>query len=219
MRNDTLWNLYQILDGHISTGIAIQPIFNLQTNEIYGHEVLARWNGFPPDYIFAFAEERNVINILEELIVAVIRKNLRYIPGRIFVNIYPSIKNPETFERLAKQNVILEITEASAINFQGVRKLKELGFEIAIDDLGTGTATLDSLLKLQPNYLKLDKVLTQSLALEDRNSLFKAFVDHASRTCSKVIVEGIETAEQLEASIKMGCHYGQGYLLGKPKLL
>lgn len=218
LENETLWNLYRILDGHITTRIAIQPIVNLQTNVVYGHEVLARWNGLPPDYIFTLAEEQNVINILEELIVAVIRIKRPYIKGHLFVNVYPSIKNPETFECLANHNVILEITEASAINFTGVNKLRKMGFSIAIDDLGTGMATFDSLLRLKPNYLKLDKVLTQSFALEDRNSLFKAFVDHASRIGSKVIVEGIETAEQLEASIKMGCHFGQGYLLGKPIL-
>lgn len=94
-----------------------------------------------------------------------------------------------------------------------------MGFAIAMDDLGTGTATLDSLLKLKPNYLKLDKVLTQSTATKDRNSLFKAFVDHASRINSKVIVEGIETEEQLKASIQAGCHFGQGYLLGKPLII
>jgi len=219
LKNDTLWNLYQVLDGHISTRIAIQPIINLQTNEIYGHEILARWNDFPPDQIFALAEERNVVNILEELIVNKIRIKRPYIKGHMFVNIFPSIKHPEIFEYLSKENVILEITEASAINFQGVSKLKKMGFSIAIDDLGTGTATFDSLLKIRPNYLKLDKVLTQSFALEDRNSLFKAFVDHASRINAKVIVEGIETAEQLEASVKTGCHYGQGYFLGKPTIL
>lgn len=219
LKNDQLWTLYQILEGNISTNIAIQPIFNLQTREIFGHEVLARWSDFPPDRIFSLAEERNVVNILEELMLKVIHVKQHYIQGKIFVNVFPSIKHPETFDILAKNKFILEITEAAAINYHGVNRLKKMGFAIAIDDLGTGTATFDSLLKLRPNYLKLDKVLTQSFAIEDRNSLFKAFVDHASRISSKVIVEGIETEEQLEASIKMGCHYGQGYLLGRPKLL
>jgi len=205
--------------GYIPTKIAVQPIVNLQTKEIFGHEVLARWNDFPPDQIFALAEKVNVINILERLILSVIRIKRSRIQGHLFVNVYPSIKNVGIFKCLTEQDVILEITEASTINFDGVDKLKKRGFEIAIDDLGTGYATFESLLRLRPDYLKLDKILTQSPALEDRNSLFKAFVDHASRISSKVIVEGIETSEQLEASVEMGCHFGQGYLLGKPKLL
>lgn len=219
LKHDMLRNLYQILDGYIPTKIAIQPIINLQTREIFGHEVLARWSDFPPESIFSLAEDRNVVNILEESVLNVIHIKRPWIKGRVFINVHPIIKHPEIFRVLPKNDVILEITEAAAINFQGVNKLKQMGFAIAIDDLGTGTATFDSLLKLRPDYLKLDKVLTQSFAFEDRNSLFKAFVDHASRISSKVIVEGIETEEQLEASIKMGCHFGQGYFLGRPIII
>jgi len=219
LKNDLRLPLYQILDGNITTKIAIQPIVNLRTSETYGYEVLARWDELPPDHIFALAEEENVVEILEELIIRAVRIKRPYIKGYLFVNVFPSIKHHKRFECLAKQNVILEITEASAINFHGVNKLKKMGFAIAIDDLGTGKATFESLLELRPNYLKLDKVLTQSLAIEDRNSLFKAIVDHASRIGSKVIAEGIETAEQLEASTLMGCHFGQGYFLGKPIIL
>lgn len=199
--------------------LAIQPIFSLKDNSVYGHEVLARWSTLRPDEVFQIAQERNIVADLEKILLGQILKTRKNLDGRLFVNVYPTLPKPEMWKALKHKNVILEITELSNIKYEGISILKDFGFQLALDDIGTGSATLDNLTRLQPDYLKLDKILIQSQNTLARNSLIKAFVDHACRLNAKVIVEGIETLEQYNAAKDSGAHFGQGYFLGKPQLI
>lgn len=219
MKPDFYRALYQILDGKIPTQIALQPIFGFRDHEVYGHEVLARWSTFPPDEVFRCAHERNLVPDLEKVLLDNIISIRNVIDGRLFINLHPTLPQPDKWNVLRNKNVILEITELTNIQYEGIKVLKDLGFKLALDDIGTGSATLENLTRLQPDYLKLDKILVQSQNVFARNSLIKAFVDHACRLNAKVIIEGIETLEQYNAAKDTGAHYGQGYFLGKPKLI
>lgn len=207
-----------ILKGVIPTKVALQPIINLRDSTVFGYEALARWQDFPPDLIFAQAVKHRTVEMLERLIVKRIHLIREFVPGFLFVNVYPSVTNPNLWDIFSGRNIVLEITEAQSINLRGVYRLREKGFPLALDDLGTGYSTFEALLELHPDFLKLDRVLTQSKNLQARDSLFVAMVEHARLTSAQVIVEGIETEEQLLAVKKAGCHFGQGYLLGKPQL-
>ncbi|AFM40467.1 EAL domain-containing protein [Desulfosporosinus acidiphilus SJ4] len=209
---------FQILEGKIPTNIALQPIIDLTNSTILGYEALARWSSFSPMEIISLAYHYKGLERLESLIVEAILKSWHRIPGLLFINVHPSIVNPDLWSIFRGRNVVLEITEVETIHWEGVLRLRNMGFPLAIDDLGTGYATFDTLLQLRPEYLKLDKVLTQSIHVKARNSLLTAMVDHARRLGSKVIAEGIETKEQWQAAQESGCHFGQGYFLGKPQL-
>ncbi|MCB8818619.1 EAL domain-containing protein [Desulfosporosinus shakirovi] len=209
---------HQILEGIIPTAIALQPIVNLQNSSIIGYEALARWHNFSPEFIFALAEKHHDVDSLESLVVKEIQRIRDLVPGLLFINVHPAVTNPKLWSIFGQRKVVLEITEAQSINFRGAYRLREMGFPLALDDLGTGHSTFEALLQLQPEFLKLDKVLTQATNFKDRNNLFAAMVDYAWRSGSQVIAEGIETKEQLQAAKKTGCHFGQGYLLGKPRL-
>jgi len=216
---DDPYELYhRILEGIIPTAVALQPIVNLQNSIIIGYEALARWHDVSPEVIFTVAVKLQGVNLLESLIVKEIQRIRDRVPGLLFINVHPTVTNPNVWNVFCERNVVLEITESQRINLRGVYRLRELGFPLALDDLGTGYSTFDALLQLHPEFLKLDKVLTQSTNLKVRDSLFAAMVEHALRSGSQVIAEGIETEEQLQAAKKTGCHFGQGYLLGKPKL-
>jgi len=206
----------QILEGEIPTKVALQPIVSLENLTIIGYEALARWPDFSPDVIVSLANTYQEVELLESLIVRAVDEIRNHIPGLLFINVHPSIVNPDLWSVFRHRNVILEVTEVQTVNFKGVLRLREMGFPLALDDLGTGHATFDTLLKLCPEYLKLDKVLTQSMHIKARNSLLESMVGHARRLGAKVIAEGIETKEQLQAAVESGCHFGQGYLLGKP---
>lgn len=216
--NDPYQLYHQILEGIIPTAIALQPIVNLQNSRIIGYEALARWHDFSPEFIFALAVKNQDVDSLESLIVKGIQRIRDLVPGRLFINVHPAVTNPNLWSVFCKRNVVLEITESQSINFRGVSRLRKMGFPLALDDLGTGYSTFEALLQLHPEFLKLDKVLTQATNFMDRDNLFVAMVDYARRSGSQVIAEGIETKEQLQAAKKTGCHFGQGYLLGKPKL-
>ena len=216
--NDPYQLYHQILEGSIPTAVALQPIVNLQNSKIIGYEALARWHDYSPEFIFSVAVKHQGVDLLESLIVKEIQRIRDRVPGLLFINVHPAVTNPNVWSVFCKRKVVLEITESQSINLRGVYQLREMGFPLALDDLGTGYSTFEALLQLHPEFLKLDKVLTQSTHIKARDSLFAAMVEHARRSGSEVIAEGIETNEQLKAAKKTGCHFGQGYLLGKPKL-
>ncbi|MGE4282329.1 MAG: EAL domain-containing protein [Clostridia bacterium] len=210
--------LLLILDNSIKTKIALQPIFNLSTGALYGYEALARWNSLNPENIFQTASKTNLIIDLEKEILKAIIQIIPFISDKLFINVYPTLPDANMWHCLKNENVVLEITEAANINFQGISQLRNLGFVLGLYDIGKGSATLDNLAKLQPDFLKIDKSLTQSKNVFARNSLIKAFVDHSIRLNSKIVLEGIETKEQYLAAKKCGAHYGQGYYLAEPQI-
>jgi len=207
------------LSGRIKTEIAFQPIWDLQKMKVFGFEALARWKNLRPDKVFWEAAQNNLVLELETFILAEIRRIGISTKEKTFINVHPSLPDPFFWECLKGQNIILEITESDTICYQALNVLRDLGFILALDDFGTGSATLESLCLVEPEYIKLDKSLIQSKNVVSRDSLITAFVGHATRLNTKVIVEGIENHEQLQAARINGSHYGQGYFLGKPKIL
>lgn len=213
---DQAMRIRDILAGQIPTKIALQPIYNLSDLSVYGYEALARWPGFSPDVVLLNAHNFNLVHEIELVLLDKFITILKKITDPLFINVCPTLTNPTMYAKLIHYNVVLEITEIASINYEGVEKLRDYGFSLALDDIGKGYSTLDSLTRIQPEYMKLDKCLIQSPNHEGRNSLIKAFGDHARRIDAKLVVEGIETKEQLHAACCSGAHYGQGYYLSKP---
>jgi EAL domain-containing protein (putative c-di-GMP-specific phosphodiesterase class I) len=211
--------LDNILSGRLKTEIAFQPIWDLQKMKVFGFEALARWENLRPDELFREAAQKNLVLELETLILAEICRIGKSTKEKTFINVHPSLPDPYFWKYLKGQNVVLEITESDRICFPSLNVLRDLGFILALDDFGTGSATLESLCLVEPEYIKLDKSLIQSKNVASRDSLVMAFVGHATRLNTKVIVEGIENREQLRAARINGSHYGQGYFLGKPEIL
>ncbi|WP_282432389.1 EAL domain-containing protein [Dehalobacter sp. 14DCB1] len=211
--------LDNILSGRIKTEIAFQPIWDLQKMKVFGFEALARWENLRPDEVFLEAAQKHSVLELETLILAEICRIVKSIKEKTFINVHPSLPDPYSWKCLKGQNVVLEITESDKICFPSLNVLTDLGFTLALDDFGTGSATLESLCLVEPEYIKLDKSLIQSKNILSRDSLITAFVGHATRMNTKVIVEGIENREQLQAARINGSHYGQGYFLGKPEII
>jgi EAL domain-containing protein (putative c-di-GMP-specific phosphodiesterase class I) len=211
--------LDNILSGRIKTEIAFQPIWDLQKIKVFGFEALARWKNLKPNEVFWEAAQNNLVLELETLILTEICRIGKSTKGKTFINVHPSLPDPYFWECLKGKNVVLEITESDTICFTALNVLRDLGFILALDDFGTGSATLESLCLVEPEYIKLDKSLIQSKNILSRDSLITAFVGHATRMNTKVIVEGIENREQLQAARINGSHYGQGYFLGKPEII
>ncbi|AFM43622.1 EAL domain-containing protein (plasmid) [Desulfosporosinus acidiphilus SJ4] len=211
--------LFDILEDKIATKLAIQPIIKLSDMSVFGYEVLSRWDEFAPDQIFRTAERFGTVGQLERLILSKVLDVLDVVPYPLFINVHPSIPNPKDWRELPKDKVVLEITEDAAIRFPAVQSLRDFGFALALDDLGKGSANLEALALIQPDYIKLDKSLIQSPNLMARNSLIKSLIDHAGRVKANLIVEGIESAEHLLSVKTLGVSLAQGYYLAKPELL
>jgi EAL domain-containing protein (putative c-di-GMP-specific phosphodiesterase class I) len=119
-------------------------------------------------------------------------------------------------------NVVLEITERGAIDEVGdigarMRRLRSLGYRLAIDDLGAGYAGLSSIATLEPDFVKLDMSLTRDLSSSPvRQSLVASMVTACRESGMKLVAEGVETVHELAKLTELGCDLLQGYHFARP---
>src|SRR5256714_15184921 len=114
-------------------------------------------------------------------------------------------------------NFVFELTERAAIEdynvFRGfLTEFREKGIEVAIDDAGSGYASLEAIAALAPDFLKVTKGLVSTLSDEPiKQDLVKMLVELAGKIGAKTIAEGIETAEEYESCRDLGIDLIQGY--------
>ena len=219
--------------GRIRT--VYQPIFQLEKLEVFGHEALTRGpadTAFEsPELLFQFAGENESVWELEQLCLASSASNYSPArPGQLFINIEAdtiaslSRSGPQTVPPLfaKKQSIVLEVTERSAIRDVAVfrsalAKLRELGFRIAIDDAGSGYASLQAIAELKPDYIKVANTLITGLRTDSiKRDVVEMLVNLSGRIDAVCVAEGIETPEDLEECRALGIPYGQGFYLGVP---
>ena len=123
---------------------------------------------------------------------------------------------------LQPRNLVLEITERTSIrDFEafgrGLEPLRRQGFLVAIDDVGTGYSSLQTISEIQPDFLKIDisliKRIHQSLIKQE---LVHSLLQIASRIGARVIAEGVETEDEYRALRRCGVRYGQGFFFAPP---
>src|SRR5258706_5268119 len=99
-----------------------------------------------------------------------------------------------------------------------LHRLKQLGVKLSIDDFGTGYSSLSYLHRLPFDSLKIDRSFVYSVGENGENSeILQTIVSLAKNLKMRVIAEGIETRAQLSLLKNLGCDYGQGYLMSRPK--
>ena len=118
--------------------------------------------------------------------------------------------------------LMIEITETTVMRDVGascdhLREIKELGVSVAVDDFGTGYASLSQLQKMPADILKVDRSFVSALeGGEQSRDLLQAILGVGHSMSLKVIAEGIETEDQLRTITDMGCEMAQGFLMGRP---
>ena len=235
-----------LADGRM--GVAFQPIWDLRRDLIIGYEALARPVAdykplAGPGEAFEVAEAIGHGQELDELCRRAILARASELPpdALLFINVAP-----ETLDRkgldgpslvaaveaagLAPERVVLEISERTTTRLpqvaSEVHRLRELGFRIALDDVGAGNAGLEMLRGLQLDFVKIDRsVVGGALEEEGARAVLAAIIAFALQTGAFIIAEGIETEQMLELvrdprvyhpGDDFCVHGGQGYLLGRP---
>ena len=220
----------------------IQPVFSLATGEIVGGEVLARWRRadgslVSPDRFITIAEESGLIvpmtRHLVQSTLAGVRDHLSvYRQFKIGFNITPAHLLSDDFiaefRQLARdggvspRQIIIEVTERQHIaDMQKATavfsELRDCGFKVAFDDVGTGHNGLSYLQKLGADIIKIDKIFVDSIAVSRPAQVLVEMLVNVGRELNMTTVaEGIETREQLEWLKSCGVSQGQGYLVSRP---
>ncbi|WP_250445880.1 EAL domain-containing protein [Actinotalea sp. C106] len=211
-----------------------QPVFSLRTGRLLGVEALTRFDAEPartPDVWFEAAAS---VGLGPDLEIAAIEAALgpEGLGGAqidVSVNASPStLADPRLLELVRARpdrSLTIEITEHAAIEDYHVLKanlapLRAAGVRVAVDDAGAGFSSLQHIVQLAPDVIKLDMSLTQGVDTSPlRRALAGALIDFAERTGAQLVVEGIETDTDLAAWSALGAHAVQGYLVGRPGAL
>jgi EAL domain-containing protein (putative c-di-GMP-specific phosphodiesterase class I) len=213
--------------------MAYQPITWGKTRTVFGYEALLRTTEPTIPHPGAFLDTAERLGRQMELARAARAAAAFPIADApdgavLFVNLHPMdlademLISPESPLTAIAGRVILEITERSSLEkVPGVRErvaaLRSLGFRIAIDDLGAGYAGLTSFAHLEPEIVKLDMSLVRNLhASPTKRRLVGSMIDLCRDMRILVVGEGVETVEERDALLELGCDLLQGYLFSKP---
>jgi len=216
-----------------SLWIAYQPILHADSRAVYGHEALLR-SGEPslphPGAVLEAAEKLGTLEILGRTIRDRATGPILATPeaGNLFVNLHTTdLLDAELLSKAAPlsqiaSRVVLEITErASLEKVKDVRSrvgaLREMGFRIAVDDLGAGYAGLTSFALLEPEIVKFDMTLVRDVHQSaTKQKLIRSMAELCHDMGMLVVGEGVETAAERDMLVELGCDLLQGYLFAKP---
>ena len=216
-----------------SLWMAFQPIVSLAAHGPIAYEALMRSRepGFQsPMPMIEYAERAGRMPELGRAVRELCADAAANVPrgAMLFVNVHAQdLFDADLFSSSSPlasyaDNVVLEITERGAIDEVGdiaarMRRLRSLGFRLAIDDLGAGYAGLSSVAMLEPDFVKLDMSLTRDLAASPlRQSLVRSMVTTCRDNGMQLVAEGVETVHELAKLTELGCDLLQGYHFARP---
>jgi diguanylate cyclase (GGDEF)-like protein len=220
-----------------------QPVFDVRSGRVRGCEALVRWMHpqrglLMPGTFIQTAEETGLIRELGLWTLDAACAQLAawkasgLHPGRVAVNVsalqFRDQRLPQVLKTAMQTYDIrpgeleLELTESALMSDTEaaqttVASLRELGVALAIDDFGTGYSSLSYIKRLRPDKLKIDRSFVKDLPDDaDDRALTEAIVRIADALAITIVAEGVETAQQRDYLLGLGCALQQGYLLGRP---
>lgn len=222
--------------GRIET--VYQPVVDVVERRVMGFEALTRLperQFESPDLLFKVANQNGSLWDLERLCRQKALENLPRLDERqmLFLNIEPdSIFDPQLRKRkflrwiehagLDPHRLVLEVTEHAAISdldaFRSkLDDIRELGFQIAMDDVGAGYAGLQAITTMRPDFIKVDMTLVRDMHLDRiKRELIETIRRFTDSTGIVMIAEGVESRAELESLTEAGVRCAQGYLFAKP---
>lgn len=220
----------------------LQPIVSLQdgrrAHPVHGLECLARGPVHSmmrnPEILFEYASRKERLYETDLLCIAAGLAEAGRMPRvpRIFLNVQPrSMTNPDFSSAVGRlvdsagfspSDIVFELVEQQTILnprafASTVAQVRRHGFRVALDDFGVGFCNLNLLLDLRPDYVKLPRYFARGVSEDfDRQEVVHAVRTLVATLGMPVIMEGIETPEELEKVRHLGVEYGQGYYFSRP---
>jgi diguanylate cyclase (GGDEF)-like protein/PAS domain S-box-containing protein len=242
-RLETETDLRKAIDGQ-QLVLCYQPQVCLRDQRIIGYETLIRWNHperglLVPGEFIPLAEETDLIVALGRWVLKEACRQMAEWHRSVVCDPPLTVSVNVSFKQLTETDLVeevrrvlaetglhpgslkLEMTEsaimANAENAVAMlQQLKDMGVGLEIDDFGTGYSSLSYLNKLPFDTLKIDRSFVMELASAESAEIVKTIVELARSMNMNAIAEGVETADQLQALIALGCRYAQGFYFSKP---
>jgi diguanylate cyclase (GGDEF)-like protein len=211
-----------------------QPVIHVESGRISGYEALIRWNHperglLSPDLFIPIAEDNGLITRIGEWVIRQALEDAgRWTDGeRIAVNLsaaqiqsptlLPTIINALASSGVAAERLCLEITETLFLrdtdkNLDVLHRIRALGIQIALDDFGTGYSSLNYLRSFPFDVIKIDRCFVNELETStDCQAIIRSVVSLAESLDIKIVAEGVERIEQVNALAAHGCGEVQGF--------
>lgn len=220
--------------GNVRT--VFQPIVDLRTGATVAYEALSRGpvgHLERPDLLFDAARLAGRLIDLDELcrrtaLTSAVDAEI-FAPVTLFVNVEPAALRSDALEEIiaisanapSKMNIVLEITERALATdpaelLATVRRLRQAGWRIAIDDVGADDMSLTFMSLLHPDVIKIDMRLIQRQPDATAAEIMNAINAHAERSGCLLLAEGIERKAHVDAALAFGARLGQGWKFGRP---
>ncbi|WP_428739235.1 EAL domain-containing protein [Sulfurimonas sp.] len=221
----------------------LQPKYDMQTKKIDSYEALIRWEKdgqyIPPEKFIPIAEETGLINDITSFVLdetfQLAKKwyDKKREPYKISINVsvvdfvsdyfLSNIQKKLEHYAVKAEWFELEMTESIFLDKdkkieQRIQSLIQMGFSIALDDFGTGYSSLAYLTRFPINTLKIDKSFVENLTTDYTKSfaLLKSILSIADALKLNIVIEGVETQEQLDIIQSLGLYVIQGFIFYKP---
>ena len=225
--------------------VHLQPKVDMRTEKILSFEALARWNSpelgnITPDVFIPAAEKNGKIRMLEQ---SVLKQVMEWLKKRqeqelellqIAVNVsadhffhhsfVPNLVDMTVEYNIDPRLIQLEITER--IGFVDIeaaskifKQLTKYGFTSSVDDFGTGYSSLSYLQKLPVSEIKIDRSFISKMHEKETLAIVRTIIQLAENLDMIAVAEGVETEQQKQLLLNLGCHVGQGYYFYRPMSL
>ncbi|MGI9288248.1 MAG: putative bifunctional diguanylate cyclase/phosphodiesterase, partial [Pseudomonadales bacterium] len=228
-------------EGHMR--LVYQPVFDTKTRTPTAFEALLRWDDpqrgrISPEIFVPIAEKTNFIHTLglwvfdkacaqlaqwQKIYTRPLQMHIN-MSARQFHNKHLALQIANIFyaHGLDGRSIVIEITEGQLIEDidkckETIAELKRMGITFALDDYGSGFASITHLRELPIDYLKIDRCLIHNSPRDNRNKILtKTTIELAHSLGLKVVAEGIETKGELRLIRQLGCNFAQGFFLARP---
>jgi diguanylate cyclase (GGDEF)-like protein len=217
-----------------------QPLYSTVANKLYGYEALIRGPStsplHSPQALFDTAIEFGLLSELELLCrkISIARFVELSLKGKLFLNISPMVflqadhPHGKTLSylnehQLSPEQVVIELSEKYPIDSpellqNALLHYRNLGFQIAVDDLGAGYAGLKLWSEVKPDFVKIDRYFINQCNQDPvKREFIKSIINLGQSINAQVIAEGIETEEEFEQLQELGMTLFQGYLFARPE--
>ncbi len=226
-----------IVAGRVSS--VYEPIVEATGYTVFGYEALVRGPSGSrfesPAELFGLGQQEDLLFELDCLCRRKAIEGARDFPAgaKLFINIRPTAIHDPSFQPdalrrtldhcgLGPSDVVFEISEQESIeNYEIFREARDaygnLGFQFALDDTGAGYASLEAVMELAPEFIKVDRAFVAGIDEDPaRQNMVRAFQAIARDMNARIIGEGLDRLEELQTLAELGIHFGQGWLFGKP---